>query len=175
MEEQERSAGPSAQEFPSAEEYSWLGALVVPHPDPPKKFEVSIISEFRNWSRSSLCKPGRSATKLCFINSGGKMTLQSSITSWTWRSKKGQLDHPRKNFPLAMNILPRLEILARMVQLTFLAPPCSWCYWRLQGSWLGALVADLPGLQRDDLDQFLNSDMIDTSNFLDLRQYHQST
>jgi hypothetical protein len=33
-------------------------------------------------------------------------------------------------------------------------------------SWLGALVADLPGLQRDDLDQFLNSDMIDTSNFL---------
>ncbi|CAI7598507.1 unnamed protein product [Penicillium glandicola] len=33
-------------------------------------------------------------------------------------------------------------------------------------SWLGALVADLPGLQRDDLDQFLNSDMIDSSGFL---------
>ncbi|KAI1838260.1 transcriptional regulator family: Fungal Specific TF [Penicillium roqueforti] len=33
-------------------------------------------------------------------------------------------------------------------------------------SWLGALVADLPGLQRDDLDQFLNSDMIDSSSFL---------
>jgi hypothetical protein len=30
-------------------------------------------------------------------------------------------------------------------------------------SWLGALVADLPGLQRIDLDQFLNADMIDTS------------
>jgi hypothetical protein len=30
-------------------------------------------------------------------------------------------------------------------------------------SWLGALVADLPGLQRIDLDQFLNTDMIDTS------------
>jgi hypothetical protein len=27
-------------------------------------------------------------------------------------------------------------------------------------SWLGALVADLPGLQRVDLDQFLNTDMI---------------
>lgn len=33
-------------------------------------------------------------------------------------------------------------------------------------SWLGALVADLPGLQRDDLDQFLNADMIDGSSFL---------
>ncbi|KAJ5436328.1 hypothetical protein N7445_007213 [Penicillium cf. griseofulvum] len=33
-------------------------------------------------------------------------------------------------------------------------------------SWLGALVADLPSLQRDDLDQFLNSDMIDSTNFL---------
>ncbi|KAK4864500.1 hypothetical protein LT330_009763 [Penicillium expansum] len=33
-------------------------------------------------------------------------------------------------------------------------------------SWLGALVADLPGLQRDDLDQFLNADMIDSSSFL---------
>ncbi|KAJ5514262.1 hypothetical protein N7463_003814 [Penicillium fimorum] len=33
-------------------------------------------------------------------------------------------------------------------------------------SWLGALVSDLPGLQRDDLDQFLNADMIDTSSFL---------
>ncbi|KAJ5364125.1 Protein RDR1 [Penicillium cataractarum] len=32
-------------------------------------------------------------------------------------------------------------------------------------SWLGALVADLPGLQRVDLDQFLNADMIDTSLF----------
>jgi hypothetical protein len=32
-------------------------------------------------------------------------------------------------------------------------------------SWLGALVADLPGLQRIDLDQFLNADMIDTSLF----------
>lgn len=32
-------------------------------------------------------------------------------------------------------------------------------------SWLGALVADLPGLQRIDLDQFLNADMIDTSVF----------
>lgn len=30
-------------------------------------------------------------------------------------------------------------------------------------SWLGALVADLPGLQRIDLDQFLNADMIDSS------------
>lgn len=30
-------------------------------------------------------------------------------------------------------------------------------------SWLGALVADLPGLQRIDLDQFLNADMIDGS------------
>jgi hypothetical protein len=33
-------------------------------------------------------------------------------------------------------------------------------------SWLGALVADLPSLQRDDLDQFLNSDMIDSTSFL---------
>jgi hypothetical protein len=33
-------------------------------------------------------------------------------------------------------------------------------------SWLGALVADLPGLQRVDLDQFLNADMIDSSGFL---------
>jgi hypothetical protein len=33
-------------------------------------------------------------------------------------------------------------------------------------SWLGALVADLPGLQKVDLDQFLNADMIDSSNFL---------
>jgi hypothetical protein len=33
-------------------------------------------------------------------------------------------------------------------------------------SWLGALVADLPGLQRVDLDQFLNADMIDSSSFL---------
>ncbi|KAJ6138294.1 hypothetical protein N7471_004780 [Penicillium samsonianum] len=33
-------------------------------------------------------------------------------------------------------------------------------------SWLGALVADLPGLQRDDLDQFLNADMMDSSTFL---------
>ncbi|KAJ5636564.1 uncharacterized protein N7484_009877 [Penicillium longicatenatum] len=32
-------------------------------------------------------------------------------------------------------------------------------------SWLGALVADLPGLQRIDLDQFLNADMMDTSSF----------
>ncbi|KAJ5278983.1 hypothetical protein N7478_004355 [Penicillium angulare] len=31
-------------------------------------------------------------------------------------------------------------------------------------SWLGALVADLPGLQRVDLDQFLNADMMDTSS-----------
>ncbi|KAJ5625526.1 hypothetical protein N7510_001835 [Penicillium lagena] len=30
-------------------------------------------------------------------------------------------------------------------------------------SWLGALVADLPGLQRVDLDQFLNTDMITPS------------
>lgn len=33
-------------------------------------------------------------------------------------------------------------------------------------SWLGALVADLPGLQRVDLDQFLNADMMDPSSFL---------
>jgi hypothetical protein len=33
-------------------------------------------------------------------------------------------------------------------------------------SWLGALVADLPGLQRIDLDQFLDADMMDTSSFL---------
>ncbi|KAJ5157262.1 uncharacterized protein N7482_008362 [Penicillium canariense] len=32
-------------------------------------------------------------------------------------------------------------------------------------SWLGALVADLPGLQRVDLDQFLNAEMIDSSFF----------
>jgi hypothetical protein len=30
----------------------------------------------------------------------------------------------------------------------------------------GALVTDLPSLQRDDLDQFLNADMIDGSSFL---------
>ncbi|KAJ5139790.1 hypothetical protein N7448_003198 [Penicillium atrosanguineum] len=30
-------------------------------------------------------------------------------------------------------------------------------------NWLGALVADLPGLQRVDLDQFLNADMMDGS------------
>jgi hypothetical protein len=30
-------------------------------------------------------------------------------------------------------------------------------------TWLGALVADLPGLQRVDLDQFLNADMMDSS------------
>lgn len=28
-------------------------------------------------------------------------------------------------------------------------------------SWLGALVADLPGLQRVDLEQFLSTDMVD--------------
>lgn len=33
-------------------------------------------------------------------------------------------------------------------------------------SWLGALVADLPGLQRVDLDQFLNADMMDSCSFL---------
>ena len=33
-------------------------------------------------------------------------------------------------------------------------------------SWLGALVADLPGLQRDDLDQFLNADVINGSSLL---------
>lgn len=33
-------------------------------------------------------------------------------------------------------------------------------------SWLGALVADLPGLQRDDLDQFLNADVINASSLL---------
>ncbi|KAI9738048.1 MAG: hypothetical protein M1818_005476 [Claussenomyces sp. TS43310] len=33
-------------------------------------------------------------------------------------------------------------------------------------SWLGALVADLPGLQRVDLDQFLSADMIDGSALL---------
>ncbi|KAJ5629225.1 hypothetical protein N7528_002882 [Penicillium herquei] len=33
-------------------------------------------------------------------------------------------------------------------------------------TWLGALVADLPGLQRVDLDQFLNADMMDTISFL---------
>ncbi|CAG8926041.1 unnamed protein product [Penicillium salamii] len=34
-------------------------------------------------------------------------------------------------------------------------------------SWLGALVADLPGLQKVDLDQFLNADMMDGSSFLE--------
>ncbi|KAI4120186.1 MAG: hypothetical protein LQ338_007195 [Usnochroma carphineum] len=33
-------------------------------------------------------------------------------------------------------------------------------------SWLGALVADLPGLQRVDLDQFLNADMINCPSLL---------
>lgn len=33
-------------------------------------------------------------------------------------------------------------------------------------NWLGALVADLPGLQRVDLDQFLNADMIDVPPFM---------
>ncbi|KAJ5330045.1 hypothetical protein N7541_005827 [Penicillium brevicompactum] len=33
-------------------------------------------------------------------------------------------------------------------------------------SWLGALVADLPGLQKVDLDQFLNADMMDNSSLL---------
>lgn len=33
-------------------------------------------------------------------------------------------------------------------------------------SWLGALVADLPGLQKVDLDQFLNADMMDGSSLL---------
>ena len=33
-------------------------------------------------------------------------------------------------------------------------------------SWLGALVADLPGLQRDELDQFLNADVINGSSLL---------
>ncbi|KAJ6079607.1 hypothetical protein N7467_009360 [Penicillium canescens] len=33
-------------------------------------------------------------------------------------------------------------------------------------SWLGALVADLPGLERVDLDQFLNADMMYSSSFL---------
>ncbi|KAJ5246136.1 hypothetical protein N7468_001119 [Penicillium chermesinum] len=33
-------------------------------------------------------------------------------------------------------------------------------------SWLGALVADMPGLQRIDLDQFLNSEMMDPSTLL---------
>lgn len=33
-------------------------------------------------------------------------------------------------------------------------------------SWLGALVADMPGLQRVDLDQFLNADLIDDLSFL---------
>ena len=34
-------------------------------------------------------------------------------------------------------------------------------------SWLGALVADLPGLQGDDLDQFLDADVIYNSSLLD--------
>ncbi|CAG8043893.1 unnamed protein product [Penicillium olsonii] len=34
-------------------------------------------------------------------------------------------------------------------------------------SWLGALVADLPGLQKVDLDQFLNADMMDGPDFID--------
>ena len=33
-------------------------------------------------------------------------------------------------------------------------------------SWLGALVSDLPGLQRVDLDQFLTAEMIDNSAFV---------
>ncbi|KAI4210576.1 MAG: hypothetical protein LQ351_006554 [Letrouitia transgressa] len=33
-------------------------------------------------------------------------------------------------------------------------------------AWLGALVADLPGLQRVDVDQFLNADMTDYSSYL---------
>ncbi|KAJ5949627.1 hypothetical protein N7454_001211 [Penicillium verhagenii] len=33
-------------------------------------------------------------------------------------------------------------------------------------SWLSALVADLPGLQRVDLEQFLNADMLDASLFM---------
>lgn len=33
-------------------------------------------------------------------------------------------------------------------------------------NWLGALVADLPGLQRVDLNQFLNADMIDVPSFI---------
>ncbi|KAJ5586972.1 uncharacterized protein N7459_002737 [Penicillium hispanicum] len=33
-------------------------------------------------------------------------------------------------------------------------------------SWLGALVADLPGLQRVDLEQFLNTEMMDGSSLL---------
>lgn len=33
-------------------------------------------------------------------------------------------------------------------------------------SWLGALVADLPGLQRVDLDQFLTAEMIDNTAFI---------
>lgn len=33
-------------------------------------------------------------------------------------------------------------------------------------TWLGALVADMPGLQRIDLDQFLNVEMMDSSAFL---------
>lgn len=33
-------------------------------------------------------------------------------------------------------------------------------------SWLGALVADMPGLQRVDFDQFLNADLIDDLSYL---------
>lgn len=42
-------------------------------------------------------------------------------------------------------------------QLNYSAEDCSW---------LGALVADLPGLQRADLDQFLYADMINDSSLL---------
>ena len=47
-----------------------------------------------------------------------------------------------------------------------IAPPPQMIPGAEDYSWLGALVADLPGLQRDDLDQFLNADVINGSSLL---------
>ena len=57
----------------------------------------------------------------------------------------------------ALNIHQQERQIISPPQLNYSAEDCSW---------LEALVADLPGLQRVDLDQFLNADMINGSSLL---------
>lgn len=57
----------------------------------------------------------------------------------------------------ALNTHQQERQIASPPQLNYSAEDCSW---------LEALVADLPGLQRVDLDQFLNADMINDSSLL---------
>ena len=60
-------------------------------------------------------------------------------------------------FGEALNTHQQERQIASPPQLNYSAEDCSW---------LGELVADLPGLQRVDLDQFLYADMINDSSLL---------